>query len=571
MPNKAEKGLAAHTKGEIWMRKISTICALACTLAGPVFAQSASDLVNDTSTPEDVLTYGMGYGQQRFSALDQINADNASGLAPVWVYSLNDSRGQESFPLIKDGKMYVTTHSATMALDVASGKQIWKSVVDYPAETPRVACCGIVNRGVGLFDGKVYRTTLDANVVALDAETGEEVWKTNSIDFKGGYSFTVAPLIVDGVVIVGISGGEYGVRGYVEGYDAQTGDRLWRTYTIPEPGQPGSETWPSDSDAWTRGGGPAWLTGTYDPDLDTVYWGVGNAGPWNASVRKGDNLYTGSMVAMNPKTGEIKWHYQFTPNDPFDYDGTNELVLAERDGKKVIIQANRNGFLYVIDRETGKLVTANKFVDRVDWADSIDLATGRPNETEVATKARSGEQVNFWPSAFGGKNWSPLSYHPDLGLAFINTLNIGMNYKAVEPQYRAGVFYFGAEFSFDWPEGDRGSLRAIDPMTGDVKWQDGSEIPRFAGVLSTAGNLVFTGQQTGEFEVFNATTGDKLYEFNVGTGIVGQPVTYEMDGRQYVSLAVGSGAVYTLFSGDERLANYPPGGALWTFALPESN
>ena len=552
------------------MKIISSICAVSLALAGSVFAQSASDLVNDTSTPEDVLTYGMGYGQQRFSPLDKINADNVAGLAPVWVYSLNDGRGQESFPLVKDGVMYVTTHNATMALDVASGKQIWKTSVDYPAETPRVACCGIVNRGVGMFDGKVYRTTLDANVVALDAATGAEIWKTNSIDFKGGYSFTVAPLIVDGVVIVGISGGEYGIRGYIEGYDAQTGERLWRTYTIPEPGEPGSETWPSDSDSWERGGGPAWLTGTYDPELDTMYWGVGNAGPWNAAVRKGDNLYTGSMIAMNPKTGEIKWHYQFTPNDPFDYDGTNELVLAERDGKKVIIQANRNGFLYVIDRETGKLVTANKFVDRVDWADSIDVATGRPNETAVIEKARSGEAVTYWPSAFGGKNWSPISYSPDLGLTFINTLNIGMNYKAVEPQYRAGVFYFGAEFSFDWPEGERGYLRAIDPMTGEVKWQNGSELPRFAGVLSTAGNLVFTGQQSGEFEVFNATTGEKLYEFNVGTGVVGQPVTYEMDGRQYVSLVVGSGAVYTLFSGDERLANYPPGGALWTFALPES-
>ena len=226
--------------------------------------------------------------------------------------------------------------------------------------------------------------------------------------------------------------------------------------------------------------------------------------------------------------------------------------------------------MYVIDRETGKLVTANKFVDRVDWADSIDVATGRPNETAVIEQARSGEAVTYWPSAFGGKNWSPVSYSPDLGLTFINTLNIGMNYKAVEPQYRAGVFYFGAEFSFDWPEGERGYLRAIDPMTGEVKWQNGSEVPRFAGILSTAGNLVFTGKQSGEFEVFNAITGEKLYEFNVGTGVVGQPMTYEMDGRQYVSLVVGSGAVYTLFSGDERLANYPPGGALWTFALPES-
>ncbi|HMQ58529.1 MAG TPA: PQQ-binding-like beta-propeller repeat protein, partial [Rhizobiaceae bacterium] len=358
---------------------------------------------------------------------------------------MNDNRGQESFPLVKDGVMYVTTHNSTVAIDAMTGKQVWKSVIEYPAETPRVACCGIVNRGVAMLDGKLYRTTLDAHVIALDAATGAEVWRTKSIDINEGYSMTVTPLIADGVVIVGVSGGEYGIRGYIEGYDPASGERLWRTYTVPEPGQPGSETWP-EGDAWKNGGGPAWLTGTYDPDLNTVYWGVGNAGPWNAGVRPGDNLYTGSMLALDPKTGSIKWHYQFTPNDPFDYDGTNELVLTEMDGKKVIMQANRNGFLYVIDRESGKLVAANKFVDRVDWADSIDLASGKPNQTELAAKTRSGEQVEFWPSAFGGKNWSPMAYDPASNTAFANTLNIGMNYKAVEPQYRAGVFYFGAEF-----------------------------------------------------------------------------------------------------------------------------
>lgn len=552
------------------MKKLILTTALVAAMGSSAFAQTADELINDTATPGDVLTYGMGYGQQRFSPLDQINTETVSALAPVWAYSLDDSRGQESFPLIKDGVMYVTTHKSTMAIDAASGKQIWKTGVEYPAETPRSACCGVVNRGVAMFDGKLFRTTLDANVVAMDMATGEEVWKTNSIDFKDGYSFTVTPLIADGVVIVGISGGEYGIRGYIEGYDAQTGERLWRTYTVPEPGEPGSETWP-EGDAWKRGGGPAWLTGTYDPELGQVFWGVGNAGPWNTSVRKGDNLYTGSMVAMDPKTGEISWHYQFTPNDPFDYDGTNELILADMDGQKAIMQANRNGFLYVINRETGKLIAANKFVDRVDWADSIDLETGRPNQTAIAAGARNGEQVEFWPSAFGGKNWAPMSYNPDLGLTFINTFNVGMNYKAVEPKYRAGVFYFGAEFSWSWPEndGDRGYLRAVDPMTGNVKWENGTRLPRNAGVLSTGGNVVFTGRQSGEFEAFNATTGELLYEFNVGTGIVGQPMTFEMDGRQYVSLVVGGGGVYPLFSGDEALTAFPTGGALWTFALPE--
>ena len=550
------------------MKVFGLALAMSLTFGGIGSAQTAQELVNDADDPSNVLTYGMGYGQQRFSALDTINTDNVGSLVPAWVYSLDDSRGQESFPLLKDGVMYVTTHKSTMAIDAMTGKQIWKVGLDYPAETPRVACCGIVNRGVALYDGKVYRTTLDAHVVAMDAATGEEVWKTNSIDFKTGYSFTVAPLIADGVLIVGISGGEYGIRGYIEGYDPMTGERLWRTYTVPEPGQPGSETWP-DTDAWERGGGPAWLTGTYDADLNTVYWGTGNAGPWNAGVRPGDNLYTTSILALDPKTGSIKWHYQTTPNDPFDYDATNELVLAELDGQKVLMQANRNGFFYVLNRESGKLIAANKFVDRVDWADSIDLASGRPVETDVAAGARSGEDVIFWPSAFGGKNWSPISFSPKSGLAYINTLNIGMKYKAVEPTYRAGVFYFGAEFSWDWPDRDRGYLRAIDPMTGETKWQNASEIPRFAGVLSTGGDIVFTGSQTGEFEAFHAETGDKLYEFNVGTGIVGQPMTWEAEGTQYVTLAVGSGAVYTLFSGDERLAQTPSGGAVWTFKLSE--
>ncbi|MCR9124760.1 MAG: PQQ-dependent dehydrogenase, methanol/ethanol family [Rhodobacteraceae bacterium] len=544
---------------------------IAATVAGLLLAASASaqseaDLRADQSTPGDVLVYGMGYDQTRHSALDQINTANVGDLSPVWTYSLSDGRGQESFPIIHDGRMYLTTHNSTIALDAATGRQIWKTMLDYPAETPRVACCGIVNRGVAILDGTLFRTTLDAHVIAIDAATGEEKWRTNSIDFKSGYSMTVTPLVADGVLIVGISGGEYGIRGYIEGYDPATGERLWRTYTVPAPGEPGSETWP-EGDAWERGGGPAWLTGTYDPELNTVYWGTGNAASWNAGLRPGDNLYTNTILALDPKTGGIKWHYQTSPNDPFDYDATNELVLTEIDGRKVLMQANRNGFFYVIDRTDGKLIAANPFVDRVEWASSIDLETGRPNHTDIYTKAVAGEQVTYWPSAFGGKNWAPISYDSASQTAFINTFRIGMNYKAVEPQYRPGVFYFGAEFSWDWPEGHRGELRAIDPMTGAVKWSQPSDIPRNAGILSTAGGIVFTGAQTGEFEVFDADTGEKLWEYFAGTGTVGQPVTWEHDGTQYITMLAGGGAVYSLFSGDERLAAVPTGGSVWTFAV----
>ncbi len=534
-------------------------------------AQSLADLANDANTPGDILNYGGSYSQTRHSSLNSINTDTVKRLVPAWTYSLNDNRGQESYPLLRNGKMFVTTHNATVAIDPKNGKQLWRTAVEYPAETPRAACCGIVNRGAAMLDGKLFRTTLDANVQALDQETGEVLWTTNSIDFRAGYSMTVAPLVADGVVIVGISGGEYGIRGYIEGYDPDTGERLWRRYTIPAPGEPGNETWEDGGDAWKRGGGPAWLTGTYDPDLNTVYWGVGNPASWNAGIRPGDNLYTNSVLALDPKTGDIKWHYQFTPNDPFDYDGVNELVLTEFEGQKALIQANRNGFFYVMNRETGKLIAASKFVERVDWADSINLETGRPNETALADKARSGEEVTYWPSAFGGKNWAPMAYNPNTKTAFANTINFGMNYKAVEPQYRAGVFYFGAEFSWDFPKdnGDRGYLRAIDPMTGATKWKTGSPMPRNAGVLATDGGLIFTGAQTGEFEAFNAETGEKLWEYQTGSGIVGQPVTWEMDGQQYITIVNGGGAVYALFSGDERLADIQPGGNVWTFKLIE--
>lgn len=532
-------------------------------------AQSADDLINDANDPTTILTYGMGYGQTRHSALDGINLENVSRLRPEWTYSLADSRGQETFPMIHDGKMYVTTHAATMALDLATGVQVWKTMVEYPAETPRVACCGIVNRGVALYDGMVFRTTLDAHVVALNAETGEEVWRTKSIDFKDGYSMTVAPLVADGVLITGISGGEYGIRGYIEGYNPKTGERMWRTYTIPAPGEPGSETWKDGGDAWERGGGPAWLTGSYDPELNTVFWGTGNPSSWNAGLRPGDNLYASSILALDPQTGAIKWHYQTTPNDPYDYDTTNELVHAEIDGRKVIMQANRNGFFYVLDRATGELIAAPKFIEKVTWATDINLETGRPNETEIGAAARSGEQVTYWPSALGGKNWSPMAYNAKTQTVFANTNKFGLNYKAVEPQYRPGVFYFGAEFSWDWPEGDRGELRAFNPMTGELKWADSIAIPRYSGVLSTDGGLVFTGNMTGDFEAFNAETGEKVWSYNTGSGIVGQPVTWERDGKQYVTIANGVGAVYALFAGDERLANVPTGGNIWTFSVVE--
>ncbi len=543
---------------------------LALLFAPNAMAQTADELAKGSTDASAVVNYGMGYDLQRFSALKQINKDNVKRLMPIWNYSFDDNRSEESQPLVYKGVIYVTSNSATMAIDAKTGKQIWKTKVEYPPATPRIVCCGIINRGAAIYDGKLFRTTLDANVIALDAKTGKELWRKNAIDFKTGYSMTVAPLVADGVVITGISGAEFGTRDFIDGWDPQTGEHLWRTYTVPGPGEPGNDTWPGDT--WKLGGGSTWITGSFDPELHTVYWGIGNPGPFNAAGRPGDNLYTCSVLALDPKTGKIKWHYQFSPNNPFDYDAVAEMVLATMDinGKptKVLMDANRNGFFYVLDRTNGKLLAANPYV-KVNWASAIDMKTGRPVETDVAKKARTGEKVTVWPSILGGKNWEPMSYNPQKQTAYANTLNFGGHYKAVQADYKAGEWYVGMDLSdlWEWPQGPRGYLKAIDPLTGKTKWENGSDIPRFSGVLSTAGDVVFSGQLTGEFEAFDAETGKKLWQFQTGSGIEGQPITWQQDGVQYVAVASGIGGVYSLFSGDTRLASVPAGGSLWVFAL----
>lgn len=553
--------------------------------AAPVAAQpTAEDLINDAASTENVLTYGMGYALQRYSPLTQIDKTTVAKLRPVWTYSLADLKGQESQPLVAGTTMYVTTHNSAAAIDARSGRQIWKQVFEYPPYTPAIVCCGIVNRGSALYEGKLIRTTLDNHVVAYDAATGAELWKSEpAADVNESYSMTVAPLVANGVVITGISGGDYGIRGFIDGWDPADGKHLWRRYTIPAPGEPGGDTWPGDT--WQKGGGPAWLTGSYDPELDLVYWGVGNGGPWNAEFRKGDNLYISSVLALRPKSGEIVWHYQFSPNDTYDYDGVNENILAELtiDGveRKVILHADRNGFFYVIDRENGKLLAANAFVDKINWADGIDMETGRPILSQVSKKFRAGELQDIWPSALGGKNWSPMSYNPKTGLVYANTLEMGVSLQLQAPQFKKGTLYMGFDPSkIKWlvPEGTpHAYVRAIDPLTGESKWKNGlEELANMAGMLSTAGGVLFTGKQTGEFEALDADTGETLWSFQTGSGIVGMPITWEMEGKQYVSVLSGSGAVYRKFipifgshltAINETLQSVPPGGMVWTFVL----
>jgi alcohol dehydrogenase (cytochrome c) len=559
----------------IWeerMKRIAMAIGLAVIVSHGATAQTSEQLAKGATDTSNVLNYGMGYNLNRFSTLNQINKDTVKNLVPVWNYSFADDRSEESQPLVYQGVIYVTTHSATMAIDAKTGKQIWKTKVEYPPETPRIVCCGIINRGAALYDGKVFRTTLDANVIALDAKTGKELWRQKAADIKEGYSMTVAPLVADGVVLTGISGAEFGTRGFIDGWDPATGKHLWRTHTIPSPDEPGGDTWKGDT--WKLGGGSTWITGSYDPELNTVYWGIGNPGPFNSAVRPGDNLYTCSVLALDAKTGKIKWHYQFSPNNPFDYDSVAEMVLADMniEGKptKVLMDANRNGFFYVLDRTNGKLLAANPYV-KVNWATGIDLKTGRPIETDVTKDAREGKKVTVFPSILGGKNWEPMSFNPQTGIAYANTLSFGGHYKAEPATYKAGEWYLGMDLTdvWEWGDGPRGHLKAIDPLTGKSKWEAPSDIPRFSGVLSTAGGVVFSGQLTGEFEAFDADSGKKLWQFQTGSGIEGQPVTWQQDGVQYVAVASGYGGVYSIFSGDERLAKVPPGGSLWVFALKQ--
>jgi alcohol dehydrogenase (cytochrome c) len=554
------------------MKRFAMAASLVMLASTCAYAQTTEQLVKGATDTSNVLNYGMGYNLQRFSTLNQINKDTVKNLVPVWNYSFNDDRSEESQPLVYQGVIYVTSHNATMAVDAKTGKQIWKTKVEYPAETPRIVCCGIINRGAALYDGKVFRTTLDANVIALDAKNGKELWRQKAADIKEGYSMTVAPLVADGVVITGISGAEFGTRGFIDGWDPATGKHLWRTHSIPSPDEPGGDTWKGDT--WKLGGGSTWITGSYDPELNTIYWGIGNPGPFNSAVRPGDNLYTCSVLAMDPKTGKIKWHYQFSPNNPFDYDSVAEMVLADMnvEGKptKVLMDANRNGFFYVLDRTNGKLLAANPYV-KVNWATGVDMKTGRPIETDVAKDAREGKKVTVYPSILGGKNWEPMSFNPQTGLAYANTLAFGGRYKTEPVTFKQGEWYLGMDLTdlWEWGDGPRGHLKAIDPMTGKSKWEAPSDIPRFSGVLSTAGGVVFSGALTGEFEAFDADTGKKLWQFQTGSGIEGQPVTWQQDGVQYVAVTSGYGGVYSLFSGDERLAQVPPGGSLWVFAVKQ--
>lgn len=574
-------------------RILLTTCALLSLMAAPVLAAGPTndDLMKDAQSTGDVLTYGMGHQGQRYSPLKSLNTDNVAKLVPAWSFSFGGEkqRGQESQPLIHDGTIYVTgSYSRMWAVDAKTGEEKW----EYNARLPDgiMPCCDVVNRGAAILGDNVYFGTLDAKLVALDKNTGKVKWSKKLENYEEGYSYTAAPMIVNGKIITGTSGGEFGVVGKVQARDAETGELIWSRPVIEghmgtlngkDNGITGTTnaTWPGD--LWKTGGGAAWLGGTYDPETNLIYMGTGNPAPWNSHLRPGDNLYTSSTVAIDPDTGVIKWHYQTTPHDGWDFDGVNEFIPFDlkKDGKtiKAGAKADRNGFFFVLNRENGQFISATPFVSKVTWAKGFD-AKGRPmyddaNRPGNPLDAEKGKSVFAAPSFLGGKNWQPMAYSKDTGLFYVPANEWGMDIWNEPITYKKGAAYLGAGFTIKPLYDDHiGVLRAIDPATGKTAWEYKNKAPLWGGVLTTGGNLVFTGTPEGFLKAFDAKTGKELWKFQTGSGVVGTPVTWEMDGEQYVAVVSGWGGAVPLWGGEvaKSVNTINQGGSLWVFKIPKA-
>jgi len=498
--------------------------------------------------PQNWLTYSGDYKSWRYSTLDQIKPSNASRLAAQWVFQ-SASLGQfETTPLVVDGVLYGTAQdNRAFALDARTGRAIWRYQRHLPEKIQ--ACCGMVNRGFAILGSKLFMSTLDAHVMALDSKTGNVVWDVQAADYRQAYVFTVAPLLVKDKIIVGVAGGEYGVRGFIDAYYADSGKRAWRFYTVPGPGEPGHETWAGDS--WKTGGAPAWVTGSYDPELNVVYWPTGNPSPSNyGGERGGDNLYSNCMLALDADTGKLKWHYQFTPHDLHDYDATQVPVLlnANWDGqpRKLLLHANRNGFLYVLDRTTGKVLSAKPFA-HLTWAKEIGL-DGRPVIAPHSEPTPEG--VRVCPGALGATNWFSPSYDPQTGWLYVASSEECDTFSAAPQKYHEGHDFLGSVYVPASGEKAWGALRALDPFTGAKKWEFKYASPPWGGVLSTAGGVVFAGDSEGNFTALDARTGKDQWHIQLGAAVYSSPITYSLDGRQYVVI--------------------PAGAALFAFALAEN-
>jgi alcohol dehydrogenase (cytochrome c) len=563
------------------------LLALPATLAAQPSSAVAQRAIDAYSTvtqsrltdpePGNWLSYRGTQDGWGFSPLGQIDTDNVAQLVPVWTLSTGVTGGHEAPPVVNDGVMFVTTpRNLVIAVDAATGDLLWRYVHALPEN---LVAFHNTNRGVALYGDKVFTATLDARVVALDARTGEVAWNTSVQDNSRGYYMTLAPLAAEGKIMVGVSGGELGIRGFVVALDAETGTEAWRTYTVPGPGEFGNDTWPGDS--WQTGGAAVWITGNYDPDLGLTYWGTGNPGPWIGDARPGDNLYTNSVIALDVQTGELRGYHQFHWNGSWDWDevSTPMLMPVRREGRVIpaLVHPGRNGYLWILERQRDRIsfVDAEPYVYQ-DVFTSIDVETGRPTYDE-SRKPRTGRTTSFCPSLWGGKDWPPAAYNPGTGLVYIPANNnLCGAIEGREAVYRPGSAFTGASTDMTIrPGADHiGELQAWDMNTGRAVWTHEFEAANWGGVLTTAGNLVFSGGTSDRyFRAFDARTGEQLWQQRTNSGVIGVPSTYSVDGVQYVAVQSGWGVDAASMAGRldqlRGTSNFvPQGGVIWVFALP---
>jgi alcohol dehydrogenase (cytochrome c) len=516
----------------------SAILLAACAVA----EVNHQRLLNAEKDPGNWLTYSGGFKGWRYSPLDQITRENVGRLNVKWIYQMPTTHVVSATPLVVDGVMYFSEPpSNVVAVDAETGKQFWRYRRPLP---PKInVCCGQVNRGVAVSGDRVYVGTVDAHLVALDARTGDVLWDVEVADYKTGYSITTAPLVVKDMIISGISGGEYGIRGFLDAYDAKTGRRVWRFWTIPAPGEPGNDTWSGDS--WKTGGGPTWVTGAYDAAQNLIIWGTGNPSPdWNGDARLGDNLYTDSAIALDADTGKLKWHFQFVPHDVHDWDAVQVPVLVDEEwqGKprKLVYWAHRNAFYYVLDRETGKFLLGKPFATQT-WAKGLD-DNGRP--IRLPNIDPSPEGTYIWPGVQGATNWYSPSYNPQTKLFYLSVWENRSVYRKGHQEYSPGNRFIGSVPMIDLPDDPgHGAIRALNPKTGDKVWEYKLHTKPWAGVLSSAGKLVFGGSDEGYFFALDAETGKERWRLNLGGIIRANPITFLSKGKQVVAIAAGSSIV----------------------------
>ena len=526
------------------MRTLQILALATATVSGSFSQVSTDRLLNAENEPSQWMTYSGTYKSQRFSKLDQINRQNVTQLELKWVFQAESLDKFQSTPLVVDGVMYLTEPpNNVVAIDAATGRRFWKYTHNEPTKVN--VCCGRVNRGLAIWKNSLFMGTVDGRLLSLDAQTGSVNWDITVVDYLGGYSITLAPLIIKDKIIIGTAGGEYGIRGFLQAHDVRTGKKLWRFYTIPGPGEPGHETWEGDS--WKRGGGSVWLTGSYDPELNLTYWGIGNPSPdWNGDVRKGDNLYSDSVIALNPDNGKLDWYYQFTPHDEWDWDAVQIPVLVDRPFKgkqrKLILWGNRNGFYYVLDRVTGEFLVAKAFVYQ-NWAKGIDKK-GRP--IRAPNQGPSAEGTKTYPSVQGATNWYSPTYSPQTGLFYLSVWeSYPSTYYKGDPTYTRGNRYVGSLPQGIYPntttdtEPGYGAVRALAPETGELEWEFKMAEVSESGLMSTAGNILFSGSMQGQFVILDVFNGNLLWSMNLGGRMTNSPMTYQVEDSQFVAVSAG--------------------------------